>query len=141
MDDNKTGAGQPDPVAEARKMLDGVTPGPWAPDGEDQGSAWGMAWSVSRAENILDCVADAVDAEETARFIAWTREGVPALLDTIEALQAEVARMREALTCIADRCDEFHVMSISSIGRDPAKYGSGYSMVRDNIRAALKGGA
>lgn len=132
---------KPDPVAEARKMLDGVTPGPWAPDGEDQGSAWGMAWSVSRAENILDCVADAVDAEETARFIAWTREGVPALLDTIEALQAEVARLRKAGIALRDDMLERARVGMDVIHGEQYRVVNAGNSVWMEFCAALKGGA
>lgn len=73
------------------RLLDGVTPGPWAADGEDQGAAWGMAWSVCRADNLLNCVADGVDTEANVRFIAAARDLVPALQKERDEARAALA--------------------------------------------------
>ena len=76
-------------VAQATAALEGVTDGPWIVDGEDQGAAWGMAWSVCKADNILNVKCDGVDTEENARFIAFARQWVPEAADRIAALTAQ----------------------------------------------------
>ncbi|MDF3904652.1 hypothetical protein [Paracoccus sp. AS002] len=68
-------------TAELERLAASITPGPWDVDGEDQGSAWGMAWSVHAAPNILNVVADGVDCEDDARAIAL----VPALIREVLA--------------------------------------------------------
>ena len=60
---------------------------------------------------------------------------------TIAALQADVALLRNLMNGVADLCDDLHGHLVAGSGLDPAKYGSGYSLLRDKIRSALKGGA
>lgn len=81
---------------EAKKALEGVTPGPWftSPDGwrvtdkivsfDEDGARHGETPNI--------CIF--AESEANARFIAWAREGVPALLAEIASKDAEIARLR-----------------------------------------------
>lgn len=68
-------------TAELERLAAEITPGPWAVDSEDQGAAWGMAYSVHAAGNILDEIADSVSSEANARAIALA----PALIREVLA--------------------------------------------------------
>lgn len=100
---------------EAKKALEGVTPGPWEnvsfqsgtvqvmmrqwnnakPDPMRDGSMFGYMSAHMTAYNIGWQNENDIDRERqaNARFIAWAREGVPALLAEIAAKDAEIARL------------------------------------------------
>ena len=98
---------------EARKMLEGVTPGPWmasssvltndgnrAVTADDTGIAWVHSQTpYSRGDGRRH---ECEEREANARFIAWCREGVPALLARLEAAEAEVEKLRGALDDLLD---------------------------------------
>lgn len=100
-------------IDEAKKALEGVTPGPWEnvsyqsgtvqvlmrswnnakPDPMRDGSMYGYMSAYMIAYNIGWQNENDIDRERqaNARFIAWAREGVPALLAEIAAKDAEIA--------------------------------------------------
>lgn len=102
-----------DLIAEGRKMLDGVTPGPWAMETVRTSCGvchkigpWPHKWR--HGNDMSACIYDDYPspAEGTdnmlanSRFIAWSRDAVPGLLAALEAsqaraeaLEAEVARL------------------------------------------------
>lgn len=96
-----------DLVKRAREALDGVTAGPWKAFIDDSGGQW-AGWPLSiDATNITDKTVvrtggqwpyewDAKTSQDeavaNARFIAASRELVPAMADRIEALEAERER-------------------------------------------------
>jgi hypothetical protein len=92
-----------DLVKQARDLLDGVTMGPWWTDGKYDGRQWGCAIIAARTDcgplpgnPTRGMVAwskamlntEARRCEANARFIAATRDLVPAMADRIEALEA-----------------------------------------------------
>ena len=90
-------------IAEARKLLEGTTSGPWTAEtlmGNDaNGDEWPTDVEITsqsgRHIHGHDLgYNDDVDAEiiANARFIAASRELVPALLDALEAARAERAK-------------------------------------------------
>lgn len=97
---------------ELERLAASITQGKWAVDSENQGAAWGMAYCVHAAGNILDEIADDVSSDANARAIAL----VPDLLAEVIALRAEVERL-EALAAYTDRvnakerCDVPHPTS------------------------------
>ena len=124
---------------EAKKALEGVTPGPWSEKlGGDEnqvvidGSGLPVAYYVASANR---------------RFIAWAREGVPALLAEIAAKDAEIARLtaqpspdvaalEDEIAKLSDLCD-------CDCNDDDCVRCSHYPAILDQKRAALarvKGG-
>jgi hypothetical protein len=85
-------------TAELERLAADMTPGPWAVDSEDQGAAWGTAYSVHVAGNILDEIADSVSSEVNARAIAL----VPALIREVLAHRKAEAGMRALLLAGCD---------------------------------------
>lgn len=85
---------------EAKKALEGVTPKVWRVDRRysfiTHKDTWQVVWDVPNS-TALCLVADTggggYSNERDARFIAWAREGVPALLAEIAAKDAEIARL------------------------------------------------
>jgi hypothetical protein len=132
------------PEAVAR-MLEGVTPGPWAinwygPE-ETQGDVW--------HENSEIIVCETVDARN-AHFLAWAREAIPALAARVaeveadnvrlqaardvdrvlaafdaEAAEAKVARLTEALRDIADSCNYTRAEWMQDTARDALEEAKG----------------
>jgi hypothetical protein len=87
----------------ARRLADEATPGPWSAD-DEHGDLPGAtpAWVVSRTDETgayLGDLAYTVGALEqpNAEFIAWCREGVPALLDQLEAAHQRFDGAQEVL--------------------------------------------
>lgn len=89
------------------RLLDGVTPGPWQAESGHEQQNGQLYWQVTDGRDAIVqnqyCWCQG-DHAANARFIAWCREGVPALLADLaahtqraEATEAEVARLREAL--------------------------------------------
>ena len=130
---------------EARKALEGVSLGPWSVDGE----VWNqIVWSGADNRVCFMAHSNGLDDDRdvaTARFIAWAREGVPALRAENEALRAEVERLREAMA-------PFDRMAGAMFARNWNKDGVAISFVEKDgpirltfadflaVRAALKGG-
>lgn len=104
-------------VEEAGKVLEGVTPGPWrlssladytphsiqASYGCINGlSAWFTLAHINVPDEsevgMTDGAFSPEVADANARFIAWCREGVPALTATITAQAAQIERLRQAMT-------------------------------------------
>lgn len=80
-----TAALDPAIAEQAGEVLEGVTPGPWVYE------YTGIGHTVRQpgAYNAIFTVNHAGNFEQDARFIAWCRESVPALLAQIAALRAE----------------------------------------------------
>lgn len=92
-----------DLIKRAREALDGVTPGEWALDGiaiAHPSSPYGYPIDVclmgEPAQYPGDIPVMMQGWEANARFIAAARDLVPAMADRIEALEAEMARLRDA---------------------------------------------
>lgn len=94
-------------IDEAKKALEGVTPGPWGM--ETVRTSCGVCHKVGpwphkwrHGADMSACIYDDYPSPPegsdnmlaNARFIAWAREGVPALLAEIAAKDAEIALMR-----------------------------------------------
>lgn len=88
-------------VSEAEKILRGVTPGTWRVDGDPWNQ---IVWSGADNRVCFMAHSNGLDDDRdvaTARFIAWCREGVPALLAEIAAKDAALAVAMEALNELA----------------------------------------
>ena len=73
---------------EAREKLEGVTPGPWLWD-EDDEELKGLDRTVLSGVGYNDGTAGVfVGNEADAEFIAWCREGVPRLLAELDEIRA-----------------------------------------------------
>lgn len=94
-------------TAAVERLLDGVTAGPWHYEPTTFTAAWGPDGSlVHYTQNTT------TQSPHNARFIAASRDLVPALLADRDRLAAEVARLTEALayyrdTCCEGFCEEF----------------------------------
>lgn len=86
-------AAYPTDLAEAGKVLEGVTPGPWAwntrgfvgPASTEDDQSFGMI-----CDEVAECTFSDGAKEANSRFIAWCREGVPALIARIAAQEAQI---------------------------------------------------
>lgn len=90
-------AAVPADLAEAGKVLEGVTPGKWRQHLVDEttvvspdGSEVCCTFPSGGTDDDADYEADWETHEANARFIAWCREGVPALLARIAAQEAQI---------------------------------------------------
>jgi hypothetical protein len=88
-----------------RQRARNATPGPWGTgDGYEQSSRGNYVWSVENGvivcaeQDGTDCVLDTNDAT----FIAYARTDIPALLEHIEALEAENHRYKRAFEIITE---------------------------------------
>ena len=97
-DDDKHRALDPAIAEQAVEVLEGVTPGPWVYE------YTGIGHTVRQpgAYNAIFTVNHAGNFEQDARFIAWCRESVPALLAQIAALRAEVRK--SAMDAVSAGC-------------------------------------
>lgn len=77
-------------LAEAGKVLEGVTPGKWEPHHHDDYSELAVYHPEFTG---IGHVYEASDAN----FIAWCREGVPALLARIAAMEAQIKGLETEL--------------------------------------------
>ena len=84
-------------LVEAGKVLEGVTPGPWVYE------YTGIGHTVRQpgAYNAIFTVNHAGNFEPDARFIAWCREGVPALI-ALATAQAATGAMEADFTPLSD---------------------------------------
>jgi hypothetical protein len=92
---------------EARERLVGVTPGPWTV--EDEGGTWLEIHSNDdpNADTYRFSVHCNPNSDADAAFIAWCREGVPALLAMIEELRAEVRLLTRAIAVLEEALEPF----------------------------------
>ena len=77
-----------DPIRQAREMLAGVTEGPWHLDMWRDGSDGGFAVLSPDGKCLCrpsEWPSNAAESAVNARFIAWARTGVPALIAELEA--------------------------------------------------------
>lgn len=99
-------------LATAREALEGVTEGPWEFDGfqfvsRAEGLNYGTRIIIEACEGTIYSEYSADSAylgitAETARFITYARQGVPALAAELEAALERERVLREALQGIAD---------------------------------------
>lgn len=82
-------------IAEARAKCEGVTEG-WRlwQDDPDEGVTVARCKPIGETLLSFPKVCEEVWEERDAEFIAWSRTGVPALADALEAALAENARLR-----------------------------------------------
>ena len=88
-------AAVPDDLAEAEKVLEGVTPGKWEPHHHDEYSELAVYHPEFTGLGHFYEAAD-------ANFIAWCREGVPALLARIAAQEAQIKGLHEMNNGLSD---------------------------------------
>lgn len=95
--------------AALRELCANATPGPWeiyADDDDVIGQVvcqmWPKQWKIMRS-NAIKPFADTPDPYDNAAFIAAARNALPAVLDALEAAEAEVARLTAALLQIVSR--------------------------------------
>ena len=83
---------------DARKALEGVTMGPWQAESGHEQQNGQLYWQVTDGRDAIVqnqyCWCQG-SQEANARFIAWAREGVPALLAELAA-QTQRAEAAEA---------------------------------------------
>lgn len=103
----------------ARERCEKATPGPWTV--EDEYDAWDVSADApcrkGRADH-LDHIYPAQDCDsaDDAHFIAHAREALPKALDEIDRLEAENARLREALRLAEEA--ETHFPACRKCGAD-----------------------
>lgn len=84
-------------MAAANEALDGVQAPSWIAVELEEGR-WGVQWDDSgEAYPFIDAVCGGSDAETNARFIAYARQGVPALVAELAASVERERVLREAL--------------------------------------------
>jgi uncharacterized small protein (DUF1192 family) len=87
-------------IAEMRAGLEGVTPGPWAyvPDHFSDGSIKRRSVCVERSKyDWIDLISDLNNASDAAHIARCNPANIAALLDKIERLRADNARLRDAV--------------------------------------------
>ena len=97
----------PEQIAAARALVDAATPGPWR---------LGLKWDSVVADgstgyddqDTIDAygghlVCESAKLGPNARFVAWCRDGVPALLDALAAAEARAADLTAKLEAMTDR--------------------------------------
>ena len=98
-----------DERAEARRICEAATPGPWTTD-ENSWGPWDddsdcpAAWMVPEALTVEGCEGDYLGRAD-AEFIAHARTGYPAALDELDRLESEVAALRLLLSEGADELE------------------------------------
>jgi hypothetical protein len=124
------------------RLLDGVTPGPW---GCSTGKLVRIVKVVGRSPIVLAGVhrfgrnggkATDGDCEANARFIAASRELVPALLARAEAAEAERDRAMQACEQIASRLDAA-LAEVARLSTPPDALALVAAAYRDAVRNIL----
>jgi hypothetical protein len=108
-----------DLIAQAEAALDGVTLGPWTAMLHDDG----MMAEIVRFGSDFTTIADAYE-DADARFIAWTRAGVPALIARVRELEGERERLALAICGGEDApgyANAQTVETLEKLARDSAK--------------------
>jgi hypothetical protein len=90
----------PEDLARDLAICDEATPGPWRAERDALGH-WRILWPHSRNGSIAR--KGKVFSDEDAAFIAAAREGWPAALRRLAALEAEVAALKARLAAAYDR--------------------------------------
>lgn len=101
---------------EVRKMLDGVTDGPWFANLQVTPSQSGTIGIDALGKRLFGHLCDVVvrmrgakvnfsEGEANARFIAWARTAVPALSAERDALAAERDQLEQDLADMRDNAD------------------------------------
>jgi len=110
----------PAELLELRALAEAATPGPWDCDSVD---IWnltdaGQGFEPGRYVDSIDIVSgrceecgtyQGVKRDSDAAFIAAARSAVPALLDRVEALEAEAVKLRAVYEAAKTWCDSFYV--------------------------------
>ena len=104
-------AATPPDLVEAGKVLEGVTPGPWVYE------YTGIGHTVRQpgAYNAIFTANHAGNFEPDARFIAWCREGVPALIALATAQAVQIAGL-------AAKARESAMQELASLGQAQDAY-------------------
>lgn len=90
-------------LEQAERLAGAATSGPWiVPDGGPINRVYSDYELIAACENAAVLQAPAYDPRwdphiANAAFIAWSREGVPALVSLAKEKDAEIERLREAL--------------------------------------------
>ena len=132
-----------DVIDEAKQALKGVTPGPWWVEDGANSHVFDKAICADGHEGI------AFTEEPNADFIAWAREGVPALLAEISAKDAEIARLKSDRPFIMG-ANHGYETAMGQVAEEARRYASHYAEATDGRntftmfaewanRAALKG--
>jgi hypothetical protein len=112
-----------DLIAQADAALDGVTPGPWRAGTSEfyPGLSGPLTTRVYTASPTDEIEVSGDDCRRNARFIAASRQLVPALRDAliaqdavVAALEAEVARLRRALSAAKSDLHEIEAGNMST---------------------------
>lgn len=113
-----------------REIADAATPGPWCTDPAPRfaGAVSVVVDGVSRQVALADGQAAMFDCERglethevmsaNARFVAAARTAIPALLDDVTELEAEVDRLREKVSDMRServRADEKHKTEVEQL--------------------------
>jgi hypothetical protein len=117
-------------IAEWQALADGATKGPWWPR---YGGEPGYIFSSATGRVVADVPSEKSDAivPDDSRFIAASREAVPALLALVTRLRAELAAERERAAGVADAVyDE----------NEESMYGAGWAAASAKIAAAIRRG-
>lgn len=144
-------------IATLRDLCEKAAPGPWTIDDVETS---GHSWFVG--QEVVDEHGDRgrrdvckVYRDENAAFIAAARQAVPALLDRVAELQADIVRMgrlhsmdrtavlamerdqlREALRSLSDKLDEFN--EAARKGHNIAAVANRLSVAHANAKTALR---
>jgi Ead/Ea22-like protein len=91
-----------------RQRAENATPGPWetCEISKLSHAKWFGVLGGESDDSLIDIGVDTLN-EADATFIAHARTDIPALLDYIAELEAELARLKDALIEISELSDEF----------------------------------
>jgi len=113
---------------DARKALEGVTPGPWQAESGHEQQNGQLYWQVTDGRDAIVqnqyCWCQG-DHAANARFIAWCREGVPALLADLAAKDAAIAALAPMLRDMISRgkaCDIIRALPAVEVGVKPLEW-------------------
>lgn len=137
-------------IDEAKKALEGVTSGPWSLFNFRRGRILSVCIGAY-ANGQRPCIIDSGGFDSTdlkakenvanARFIAWSREGVPALLAEIAAKDAEIARLRGEIIEATDENFIWGAMdNVHDADTTLADYAAAVSRAQRAALARVKGG-
>ena len=140
-----------DLTTDAAKALEGVTPGPWLAESGHMQSNGQLYWQVTDGHDAIlqnQFCWHHGDHAATARFVAWCREGVPALVAELtaqkaraETAEAQVAELTAKLEVVTDAIDGIYVYANDTMGGpsagpdDRAWYLDGVVEIRDRAMA------
>jgi len=126
-------------IDEIKALLDGVTPGPWGQREVDpmvivtSEELDDEPWEVAVVSKF--CGYDVDRSPANARFIAASREIVPALLDRVQELESALSEPVAMILHIADALRENAITLMSAEGDN---FGASILGYADRITAAQK---